>query len=250
MDPHADAATSPRSATDIDLASYLQTYPALQELQARVQPRLMDDPGHDLHHALRVGRWTLALAPQLDPQAALAAALLHDVVNLPKNHPERAKASEQSAVLARQWLSELAFDAAQIDEIAEAIEDHSYSRGAVPRSALGRALQDADRLEALGAIGIIRTFVTGVRLGGLPFDAADPFATERALDDRAFSVDHFYVKLLRLAATMQTKAGRDEAKRRSSFMRQFLAQLGVELDRPEPSLLEGDLSDRDSGEPR
>lgn len=211
------------------LENEIEADPVLRELRERVGPRLADDPGHDLAHALRVGRWTLKLDPSLVPRSALAAALLHDVVNLPKDHPERAKASEQSAQLARTWLAELGFESADIESITHAIEDHSYSRGSTPRSALGRALQDADRLEALGAIGIIRTFVTGVRLGGVPFDSADPFAENRELDDKSFSVDHFYVKLLRLVDTMQTEAGRAEAQRRSDYMRAFLEQLAGEV---------------------
>ena len=218
----------------MEIRARIDADPELSELCKRIEPRLADDPGHDLTHALRVGRWTLALDPKLEPRAALAAALLHDVVNLPKNHPDRAKASEQSAQLAREWLVELNFAPEEVELIAHAIEDHSFSRGATPRSALGRALQDADRLEALGAIGIIRTFVTGVRLGGAPFDAADPFATARALDDRAFSVDHFFVKLLGLADTMQTEAGRVEARRRSEYMRDFLEQLSLELGAESP----------------
>jgi uncharacterized protein len=213
----------------VDLEAHFSAHPELQTLRERVEPRLADDAGHDLTHALRVGKWTLRLDPDLEPRHALAAALLHDAVNLPKDHPERARASERSASLAREWLGELNFEIAEIDLIADAIEDHSYSRGATPRSALGRALQDADRLEALGAIGIIRTFVTGVRLGGRPFDSLDPFARSRELDDKAFSVDHFFVKLLGLVDTMQTNAGRDEARRRAAYMRGFLDQLGIEL---------------------
>jgi uncharacterized protein len=208
--------------------------PALAALRERVAPRLADDPGHDVAHAMRVASWARRIDPSLDAREVIAAALMHDAVNLAKDSPERAQASTRSAALARAWLPEHGFSPAAIERIAEAIEDHSYSRGATPRDALGRAIQDADRLEALGAIGTARTFITGVRLGGLPFDGADPWAERRDRDDRAFSVDHFFVKLLNLEATMTTAAGREEARRRSAFMREFLAQLGRELDVPLP----------------
>jgi uncharacterized protein len=205
-----------------------------------VAPRLDDDPGHDLAHALRVATWARRIDPTLDPRELVAAALLHDAVNLPKDSPERALASERSAALARGWLPDHGFDADAIDRIARAIEDHSYSRGASPRDDLGRAIQDADRLEALGAIGIARTFATGVRLGGRLFDGEDPWADARQRDDRAYSVDHFFVKLLWLESSMTTDAGREEARRRSATMLEFLAALGRELDIPLPS----DLSRR------
>src|SRR5690606_10037607 len=116
--------------------------------------------------------------------------------------------------------------------ICDAIRDHSYSRGAVPTSPLGRALQDADRLEALGVLGVFRTISTGTRMGGAYFDADDPWALERPLDDRAYAVDHFTTKLFRLPATMGTPKGREEAERRVARMRAMLEDLGEELGRP------------------
>ncbi len=144
---------------DIDgvaaLKSYVAADRALSAIEARVCPRLGDDPGHDLAHARRVALWTLRLGgAAVDRREAVAAALLHDVVNLPKDHPERHLASERSAELARVWLAELGFEPEAVERVAGAVRDHSFSRGAVPETALGAALQDADRLEALGAIGI------------------------------------------------------------------------------------------------
>ena len=104
----------------------------------------------------------------------------------------------------------------------------------MPATPLGRALQDADRLEALGAIGLLRCIATGVRMNGAWFDADDPWAEARPLDDARFSIDHFFTKLLRLPATMRTDAGRAEAERRAAFLREFLARLGDELGRPAP----------------
>ena len=130
--------------------------------------------------------------------------------------------------------STLGFAPDAAERVADAIRDHSFSRGAIPATALGRALQDADRLEALGAIGLLRCITTGVRLGGEWFHAEDPWAEARALDDTRWSVDHFFAKLLQLPATMRTAAGRAEAERRAGFLHAFLEQLGGELDRPPP----------------
>lgn len=208
--------------------------PALAELRSRVAPRMKDDPGHDLAHCMRVALWTLRLDPNLDWRRVVAAALLHDVVNPPKSSPERAHASERSAQEARHMLPELGFDAEAVEDVALAIRDHSFSRGAVPDRPLGRALQDADRLEALGALGIFRTVSTGTRMGARYFHAGDPWARRRALDDAAHTVDHFFVKLLELPARMNTEPGRREAERRAELMRTFLRQLGEELGEPAP----------------
>ena len=75
----------------------------LPGLLAQAAERFDDDPGHDLQHALRVARWTLRLSDgQVPPRLALAAAVLHDIVNLPKDSPDRAQASERSAAVARE----------------------------------------------------------------------------------------------------------------------------------------------------
>lgn len=202
----------------------------LPELLAEARARLGDDPGHDLHHALRVASWTLRLGEgALEPRLCLAAALLHDVVNLPKDSPERARASELSADFARQCLPRHGFSPHEVELVAEAIRDHSFSRGATPLSPLGKALQDADRLEALGALGLMRCISTGVRMGARYFHPDDPWAEQRPLDDRSWSVDHLFTKLLSLPGTMQTEAGRREAERRARFLRSFIEALASEL---------------------
>lgn len=225
----ADATTIPA------LLAAIAADPPLATLLAEARARDDGDPTHDLAHALRVALGTLRLGgADVDAREAVAAALLHDGVNIPKDSPERAFASERSAALAAARLPALGFAPDAVTRIAEAVRDHSFSRGAEPVSALGRALQDADRLEALGAIGLLRCISTGVRMGGAWFDGTDPFAESRELDDRRYSVDHFYTKLLRLPATMRTAAGRAEAERRAAYLQAFLAQLAHELGRPLP----------------
>ena len=202
---------------------------ALQRLFAEVEQRLDADAAHDIGHLLRVADWTVRLCPDVEPRTSIAASLLHDIVNVPKNHVDRPVASERSADVARELLPPLGFDARTTELIAEAIVDHSFSRGAIPRSALGRALQDADRLEALGVIGTFRCIATGVRFGARFFDDADPWAINRPLDDKRFSVDHFFTKLLTLPATFQTIEARAEADRRVAVMYTLLDALGEEL---------------------
>jgi uncharacterized protein len=179
---------------------------------------------------LRVAEWTVRLAGDaVDERLSIAAALLHDIVNVPKNHPDRARASEKSADAARTLLRQLGFTEVDSELVADAIRDHSFTRGATPSSTLGKALQDADRLEALGVIGAFRCIATGTTFGADLFDADDPWARERELDDKRYSVDHFFVKLFKLPSTFQTHGGRAEAERRANVMQAMLDQLGEEL---------------------
>ncbi|MEM9862930.1 MAG: HD domain-containing protein [Myxococcota bacterium] len=220
-------------------------HPSLFRLRDEARERLGQhgfDAGHDLAHADRVSLWTMRLlGDQGSAEEAVSAALLHDVVNLPKDHPERAMASVRSADVARALLPACGFRDASTTRVAEAIEDHSYSRGAVPRSALGCALQDADRLETLGAIGLMRVFSTGARLGARYFDPDDPWSERREPDDLRYSIDHFRTKLLRLEHTMQTPAGAKEARRRTARLEHFLADLADELGVTGPAWADGRL---------
>jgi uncharacterized protein len=213
----------------------------LAELCAQLSVKLGSDPAHDIEHALRVALWTLRIgAGAVEPRAAIAAALLHDVVNHPKDSPLRSRSSHDAAELARELLPQYGFEGPAASEICDAIVDHSFSAGRTPRSALGRALSDADRLEALGAIGLVRCLLTGARMSALPFCARDPFARERELDDRAYSVDHFFTKLLGLAERMHTETGRIEAVRRARVLEQFLSALSTELEQPLTPARRGD----------
>lgn len=216
--------------TVLDVLAMIDADPGLRRVQDLGLDRLDDDPGHDSAHALRVAAWTVRILS--DPDAArngIAAGLLHDLVNVPKDSPERSRASELSARAARPILVQARFAPSAVDCICDAIRDHSFSAGRTPSTELGRALQDADRLEALGALGIFRTISTGVAMGARYFHPEDPWAEHRELDDRTYTVDHFFRKLLLLPERMHTEIGRAEAERRVEFMRAFLTQLGNEL---------------------
>lgn len=213
----------------------IQAHPKLAAVLNVVEQEFESDPAHDLSHLLRVASLALTIAPELPRASIIAAALLHDIVNLPKDSPLRANASQQCADRAREILRSIDFSSdSEIESICEAIHDHSYTRGATPRSLLGKALQDADRLEAIGALGVLRCIATGVRLGASLFDPHDPWAKNRPLNDQRYSIDHFFTKLLRLEASFQTPRGRELARERTVIMQRLLEQLGRELDEPIP----------------
>ncbi len=190
------------------------------------------DGAHDLGHLRRVwaNAQTIARAEGgADMDVLLAACFFHDAVNLPKDAPDRASASARSAVVAVTYLSGTGFPPGKLDAVAHAITAHSFSAGIAPLTLEAKILQDADRLEALGAIGIARMFhVAGALQGGL-FDPQDPMAMHRPLDDRRFALDHLQVKLFPIADAMQTAAGREMAAERADWMASFRTRLLGEI---------------------
>ena len=204
------------------------------ELERRCGEKLTvegGDAAHDLEHIRRVvaNARGLAAAEGANFEIVLPAAWLHDCVTVPKDSPQRTTASRLAAAQAVAWLREWDWPAALLPDIAHAIEAHSFSAGIAPRTIEAKVVQDADRLDALGAVGLARCLMLGGALGRPLYAAEDPFCEQRAPDDRVACVDHFYAKLLKLEATMQTEGGRREARRRTEFLRQFLDELRREI---------------------
>ena len=195
------------------------------------------DAAHDFAHLDRVWQTarTLAAAESVPIDPALAgAAYLHDLVAVPKNDPRRKEASRLSAAAAVPILTELGLDRQQITAARHAIEAHSFSADIPPQTALARVIQDADRLDALGAVGLARCLAVGAALGRPLYDPDDPFARNRPLDDTRWTIDHFATKLLTLPGSMQTATGRALALDRSRPLRTFLADLAGEIGHPAP----------------
>ena len=191
------------------------------------------DSAHDIAHVHRV--WNNARAISQgenagDQRILMAASYLHDLINLPKNHPNRAAASVKSAKAAHPILTTIKFTPKDIDATQHAIAAHSFSANIHPETIEAKILQDADRIDALGAIGIARTFAVSGALGRPLFDPTDPFAIHRPLDDHRYAIDHWPLKLLRLPAQMKTNTGKTIAITRSKIMYDYLDTLSKELD--------------------
>lgn len=200
--------------------------------QSFLQKQLQEtDAAHDRAHVERVVETARRLGREEDAEPAVVrpAAWLHDCVVLPKDHPRRANASREAAETARAFLAEAGYPSRWLDPISHAIEAHSYSGSVSPRTREAKVVQDADRLDALGAIGLARCLTVGAELGHPLYDPDDPFCENRPPDDGSYTIDHFYTKLLRLPETMQTDAGRREANRRADFLETYLEQLANEL---------------------
>jgi uncharacterized protein len=211
-------------------------FPWLEPLLARLRQHLASEPfardgAHDLGHILRVARLAHRLAQEegADPQVCVAGGLLHDLVYRPKNHPESPLTAQMAAALVPRWCQETAGLETRAAAVAAAVASHSWSGGGSPATLEAAVVQDADRLEALGAIGVARVFATGASFGAGLWHPEDPWAEGRELDDKAWSLDHFERKLLRLEADMKTAAGRRLAGARQCAMQAYLEALRSEL---------------------
>lgn len=208
----------------------------LDTLAAELLPHALEpseDGAHDLSHLQRV--WhnvrTLQAEEGGDLEVLLAAVLLHDCVAVEKNSPLRSQASRLAAEKAAVVLAELNWSSAKTSAVTHAIEAHSFSANITPLTLEARLMQDADRLDSLGMLGVARTFYIAGRMGSALYDPADPEARQREYDDTRFCLDHFQTKLLHLADGFQTDAGRRLAQirhqRLKGFMQQFKEEIGI-----------------------
>jgi uncharacterized protein len=193
------------------------------------------DGSHDPGHFQRVWRTARYINREegepADYLILLTSAYFHDLVSLPKNHPDRTNASRLSAertvqLLEGYWMD---FPREKIEGVRHAIHAHSYSARVPAETAEAKILQDADRMEALGAIGLARVFYTAGQLNQALFDGEDPLAERRLPDDQRYSLDHFQVKLLRLPAMMNTVTGRRLAEANADYLREFLTKIRAEI---------------------
>jgi len=210
----------------------IEQWAAWEQIFARfLEQESEADAAHDTAHIERVVANAKKLAGEENARLEIVvpAAWLHDCVTVAKNSVERPMASRLAAEKAEIFLRQTGYPEATIPDIVHAIAAHSFSAQIEPETLEARVVQDADRLDAIGAIGIARCFLVGGALSTRLYDSDDPFAESRPADDTAFVVDHFYVKLLKLAQTMTTTAGKEEAVRRTVFMQQYLDQLRREI---------------------
>jgi uncharacterized protein len=202
------------------------------DLQAAALARVAGaGPAHDELHVRRVmeSARRIAGAEAADVDVCVTAALLHELFNYPKDHPQSSQSGEVCAEHAAAMLREHGYDDAFIARVAYCIAVHAFSRGIVPETLEAKVLQDADRLDAIGAIGIARCFATSGEMKRPFYSVDDPFCRARVPDDKQHAVDHFYKKLLRIGDGLHTATARAIAAERIAFMRAYLDQLEREL---------------------
>ena len=190
-----------------------------------------NDPAHDFEHVLRVYETAkmICTKEKANKKLVLYSVLLHDITSFPKNDKRSKISSTKSSKEAKKILKKFSFPDEEIKIISNAIEDHSFSKNKKPTSLEGKILQDADRIDAIGAIGIARTFAVGGSENRPFYNKSDPFCSIRNPNDQNWTLDHFYKKLLVIESKMNTKSGKKEAKRRTKILRRFLTDLKREI---------------------
>ncbi|HHF3146634.1 TPA: HD domain-containing protein [Vibrio diabolicus] len=196
-----------------------------------MQQEMQVDAAHDISHVQRVVNTAKKLAVEegADLSIVLPAAYLHDCFTYPKDHPNRKQSSIIAAKKAVAFLESIDYPQQYHDAIAHAIEAHSFSANIRPNTLEAKVVQDADRLDALGAIGITRCIQVSTEFDAQLYDYKDIFAQQRELDDKQFTLDHFQTKLFKIAETMNTESARREANKRKAFMQTYLEQLHDEV---------------------
>ena len=203
----------------------------INSIKNEIKDSIDNDSAHDFEHIMRVYKNAQKLCKQekANEKLVLCAALLHDIVSYPKSDKRSKNSSIESAKKSKIILKKYDFSEDEITIISDAIRDHSFSQNKKPSTIEGKILQDADRLDALGAIGIARVFATGGSLKRPFYNIDDPFCKSRNPDDKVWTVDHFYKKLLKLQSLMNTKSGKIEAKKRTKILNEYLKQLKDEI---------------------
>jgi len=200
-------------------------------LKKEVRGLIDNDSAHDFAHIMRVYKNAQMICEKerVNKKLVLCAVLLHDIVSYPKSDKRSKLSSVQSAAKSKKILKKFNFDNEEIQIISDAIRDHSFSQNKIPSTIVGKILQDADRLDAIGAIGIARVFAVGGSEKRPFYNVKDPFCKNRLPDDKIWTLDHFYQKLLQLESLMNTKSGKIEAKKRTKILNNFLNQLKNEI---------------------
>lgn len=208
------------------------------QTEALVRERLFGEAtGHDWFHTDRVRGMAIRLANEDESSATLnrevieLAALLHDLEDW-KFHGGDDKAGPLAA---RVWLEQHSVEPEIVDHVAEIIGAMSFKGAGVPtpmQTREGEIVQDADRLDAIGAIGIARTFAYGGHKGSMLYNPSHAPMLHESFDDYksrpGTTINHFYEKLLLLRDRMNTDAARRIATERQQFMEDFLARFFAE----------------------
>ncbi|HHC6473797.1 TPA: HD domain-containing protein [Vibrio parahaemolyticus] len=196
-----------------------------------MQQEMQVDAAHDIEHVKRVVKTAKQLCDEENADIAivLPAAYLHDCFTYPKDHPNRKQSSAIAAKKAIAYLESIQYPQHYHDAIAHAIEAHSFSANIRPNTLEAQIVQDADRLDALGAIGVTRCIQVSTHFNAQLYNDNDMFAKERELNDKQFTVDHFQTKLFKIVDTMNTESAKFEANKRKAFMQTYLKQLHDEV---------------------
>ncbi|MEM2944934.1 MAG: HD domain-containing protein [Thermoproteota archaeon] len=194
----------------------------IETIKKEAEKHYSDDPSHDWLHAERVCKMCMRICEKEggDPKVLVAAALLHDV-GMRYELEQGVDHSEKSVEIAGEILSRIGFPKDKISMVLEAISVHRFRKRVRAVSIESKILQDADRLDGMGAIGVARTFSYGGRRG-IPM-----YSRERCSES---TIGHFYEKLLKLKDNLNTETARRIAEGRHAFIEAFLSRFLKEIE--------------------
>ncbi|GMA64678.1 HD domain-containing protein [Alicyclobacillus fastidiosus] len=204
---------------------------AFHEYRNIAKKHASSDPAHDYLHVVRVyhNARQILLHERADSEIVLVGALLHELFNYPKDHPLSHQSGDVAADMAFDALPQTAFPMEKRERVCEIIRNHAFSKGIIPDTIEGKILQDADRLDAIGAIGLARLFATSGSLARPLYSPDDAFCRNRRPEGRMSAVDHVFEKLLHIPETLHTAAARALAKPRMAFISAYLHELREEI---------------------
>ena len=188
-----------------------------------------DASGHDFYHTLRVYRTAMAIAREenCNWEIVMLGALLHDA-------DDKKLFATENYANARRLLQEYGASPEVTRQVIGVISTVSFGEGKIPDTIEGKIVQDADRLDAMGAVGIARTFAYGGSRGLPIHDPEIPpqmgMTPEQYRSHKGTSVNHFYEKLLTLKDTLHTQAAKEIAQKRHRFMEAFLQEFLAQWD--------------------
>ncbi|MEM2941675.1 MAG: HD domain-containing protein [Thermoproteota archaeon] len=186
---------------------------------------------HSKFHVNRVYNLAVRIAREegADLDVVKAAALLHDIARAMEDEGRVEDHAKEGARMARQILKEVGFPREKIEQVVYCIEAHRFRKGVTARSLEAKVLQDADRLDMMGAIGIARVFSRG-GWGNTPiYDPSIP--PKENYDGKSFTaINHIYEKILKLKDTINTSTAKQIAEERHRFVEQFLERFLKEWD--------------------
>jgi uncharacterized protein len=190
------------------------------------------DVSHDFHHTRRVLKNAETISQQEggDLDIITPSALFHDIIVYPKHSTKSHKSHEDSANKTEKVLLELDnYPKEKIDKVKTCIKECSFSKNLEPSFLESAILQDADGLEATGAVSIMRTFASTGQMKRPFYNPQDPFCENREPNPEKFALDLFYNRLLKVSERMNTETAKEMAKRRTKFLENFLDEVKLEL---------------------
>ena len=186
--------------------------------------------GHDWYHIERVCKLAKYIGEKegADLDIVIASALLHDI-GFSREMDSGVDHADESARMAEDFLEKIGFEISKVDKVVYAIKFHRYGKKVKPNILEVKVLQDADRLDALGAIGIARAFAYGGARGAPMYNPMEDVEEYNPLNIKS-TITHFQEKLLKIKEKLNTDTAREIGMKRHEFMEKFLEEFYAEMD--------------------